>query len=107
MTTKHHPPAGLGYRGTGRTTRMIRDLPSQVRVIAIHTGALRPYLQQLVAKHRPDLLPSLKIVVVSRESDLDQLRGLRFAVDHEVMSHGTEDFKYKLDWMMRDQECHA
>ena len=66
-------------RGTGRTTKMIMELPDDGKwIIVLPNAAMRYYVHDIVRKHRPEMMPVFlrQYRVVRDEGDLTFLRGM-------------------------------
>lgn len=73
-------------RGTGRTTRMLMQLPVEnTPTVVVHTQALCDYVRNLARQLRPDLRHPIRVRIVRDARDCDHLRGLRFVVDHATL----------------------
>lgn len=87
--------AEAGGRNSGRTLRMVRELPSGTRYIVVHDTQMKMYVERMLHDVRPDLTAEGHnrpfVIVVKSTRDCDRLRGCRFAVDHAMFEHANPE----------------
>lgn len=72
-------------RGTGRTTRMVEQIPADGALIIVHTRAMFDHVRHLIeVTHGTNMLGKCNIAIINSGYDMARLRGQtrKILVDH-------------------------